>query len=283
MAKKEEKIEEQIEMTPNEEVIEDAPEVTVTETSTTVAPSSTRSREWMKNKFADEVWEDDAQYDDFLAGHLENTDKRLASYAESDARVMRILEANPDFYKVLDAMDKGMPFRVALRRYLGDFLNDEPVEGDDDFEAYQEATEKFLAEKKKADEEVATRTANLEKSDILFKEFVERNFPTEEEQVDFVEFVRASLRNIGMGDISEHFLDMMLKAYLHDKDVEDAKEAGAIEARNEKIATKRIKAAEQTDGLPMGGGSSPIVEEEMPEEDDFLGAAARRYRNREFK
>ena len=77
---------------------------------------------------------------------------------------------------------------------------------------------------------------------------------------------------------------MFLKAYKHDTDVEDAKEAGAIEARNEKITAKRIKEKTETDGMPLGGGSSPIVEEEMYEDDDdFLGAAAKRYRNREFK
>ena len=76
---------------------------------------------------------------------------------------------------------------------------------------------------------------------------------------------------------------MVHKAYTHDNDVEDAKEAGAIEARNSKIMAKRIKEKTDTDGMPIGGGSSPIVTEEEPEEDDFLGMAEKRYRNREFK
>lgn len=282
-------IEEQIIETPAEGIAdaeaqgsEEAPEVTVTETSTTVTPSSNRTREWMQSKYPDETWDDEAAFDERTAQHLTDTDARLAELEGSETYIQEVLNANPDFALALEAIGKGMPAKIALRRYMPE-LWDEPVEGDDDFEAWQEATQKFLEEKRVADEEIATRNANLEKSDILLKEFVETNFPTEEAQIEFVEYLRTALRNIGMGELSTAFLDMMLKAYNHDNDVEDAKEAGAIEARNAKITAKRIKASEETDGMPMGGGSSPIVEEEEPEEEDFLGMAEKRYRNREFK
>jgi hypothetical protein len=258
-------------------------DVTITETSTTVAPSTPRSREWMNTKYPDKVWEDDAQYEEFLAEHLDEADKRLASYEEGDVVISDLMERNPEFALVMDAMAKGMPFRVALRRYLGDIFDDEPMSDDPDWEELKKASDEFLAEKKRADEEIATRNSNLEKSDILLTEFVERMFPSEKDQVDFVEYLRSTLRTIGRGEFTDAFFDMMYKAYMHDKDVEDAKEAGAIEARNEKITSKRIKAQAETDGMPTGGSSSPIVTEEEPEEDDFLGAAAKRYRNREFK
>lgn len=264
------------------ETTEETPEVTVTETSTTVTPPSTRTREWMQAKYPEEAWDDDDTLDERTAQHLADADARLAEYAESDGYIADILAANPEFSLAMKAMGEGMPAKIALRRYMPE-LWDEPVEGDDDFEAWREASEKFLAEKKAAEDEIATRNTNLEKSDIVLKDFVEAHFATEEEQVEFVEYLRSALRNIGMGEISEAFLDMMLKAYNHDNDVEDAKEAGAIEARNSKITAKRIKASEESDGVPMGGGSSPIIEEEEPEEDDFLGASARRYARREFK
>lgn len=279
-------IEEQIIETPAEGIAdaeaqgsEEAPEVTVTETSTTVTPSSNRTREWMQSKYPDETWDDEAAFDERTAQHLTDTDARLAELEGSETYIQEVLNANPDFALALEAIGKGMPAKIALRRYMPE-LWDEPVEGDDDFEAWQEATQKFLEEKRVADEEIATRNANLEKSDILLKEFVETNFPTEEAQIEFVEYLRAALRNIGMGELSTAFLDMMLKAYNHDNDVEDAKEAGAIEARNAKITAKRIKASEETDGMPMGGGSSPIVEEEEPDDDDFLGGVLRDYNKR---
>ncbi len=282
MTEKKEKIEEMETSMEAPETADVSPEVTVTEESTTTSPTS-RTREWMQKKYADKSWGDDALLDEDVALHLEEADKRIADYEESDAVMGDILERNPEFALVINDMSKGMPFRVALRRHLGDLLADEPVEGDPDWDAYRKASDEYLAEKKKTDEEIATRTANLAKSDEELMSFMDAQGWNEQEQGDFVEFLRSSLRTIGMGEISPQFLAMMRDAFMHDKDVEEAKEAGAIEARNEKITAKRIKESEATDGVPVGGGSSPIVEEEEPEEDDFLGAAARRYRNREFK
>lgn len=270
------------EETPAENVVE-TPEVAITETTVSATPTS-RSRSWMQEKYPDEEWADDAAYEEKLTNHLSETDAELNKYKSNDEVISDLMERNPEFAMVIMAMRKGMPFEAALRRYLGDIFKDTVEEGDPDWDALKKASDEFLAEKKKADDEIATRTANLEKSDLAFTEFVERNFPTEDEQIAFAEYVRNTLSNIGMGDLSENIFDMFLKAYKHDTDVEDAKEAGAIEARNEKITAKRIKEKNETDGMPLGGGSSPIVEEEMYEDDDdFLSSAAKRYRNREFK
>lgn len=257
-----------------------APAVTVTETSTTVAPDAMRSREWMQRKFEDATWEDDAQYDEFLANHLEDTDKRLSKYAESDARIARILDLNPDFALVLDAMDKGMPFGVALRRYAGDILNDMPDEGEPDFEAYKEAAEAYLADKKKSDEAITQRNSNLEASNQRFVDFVESQGWDEAKQDAYVKFVTDNLNALSVGDVSQTFLEVMRDAFTHDEDVEEAKEAGAIEARNEKITARRIKAQTETDGLPMGGGASPIDETIEEEDDSEVGSILREYERR---
>lgn len=256
-----------------------SPEVTVTEETTTVSPTS-RSREWMQKKYPEKAWEDDAMYDDDLVTHLEDTDARMASYAASDERIARILDLNPEFALVLDAMDKGMPFLVALRRYAGDIFESTPAEGDDDFEAYREAAEAYMAEKEKTDAEIATRNTNLEDSEKRFVTFVESQGWDEAKQDEFVKFVVDSINALGMGEVSEHFLSIMKDAFTHDEDVEDAKEAGAIEARNQKITAKRIKEAESTDGVPVGGGSSPIVEEDTYEDDSAIGGILRDYEKR---
>lgn len=281
MAKKIENIEEQTSPEMAETAtMEPAPEVTITETSTTVAPEPMRSRKWMQEKYADAAWEDDAQYDEALTKHLEDTDARLASYAESDERIARILDLNPEFAMVLDAMDKGMPFRVALRRYVGDILAEEPEKGDDDFEAYREAAEAYLAEKKKTDDDIALRNSNLAESDKRFIAFVESQGWDEVKQDAFVKFVVDGINALDRGEVSEQYLAAMRDAFTHDEDVEEAKEAGAIEARNERITAKRIKANTETDGMPRGGGSSPIITEEEPEDDSFLGGVLRDYERR---
>ena len=282
MAKKKEINNQQDVSIPEEMNSDVMPDVTITETSTTVEPTAMRSREWMQKKYADEEWVDDAMYDERLTQHLEDSDARLAEYAESDAIISDIIDRNPEFAMVMDAMRRGMPFRVALSRYLGDIVGG-AEEGDPDWDELKKASDEFLAEKKKAEDEIATRNSNLDKSNALLTEFVERMFPTEQEQVDFVEYLRSTLSNIGMGDFSEAFFDMVYKAYMHDADVEDAKETGAIEARNEKITAKRIKAEAETDGMPMGGSASPIVEEETePEYEDSVDEVLARRRKSIF-
>ena len=284
MDKKKEIIDEQeVAIATPEETTGESPEVAITETTVSATPTS-RSRAWMQERYPDEEWADDDAYEEKLTNHLTEAEAKLNEYKSNDEVISDLMERNPEFAMVIMAMRKGMPFEAALRRYLGDIFKDTVEEDDPDWEALKKASDEFLAEKKKADDEIATRTANLEKSDLAFTEFVERNFPTEDEQIAFAEYVRNTLSNIGMGDLSENIFDMFLKAYKHDTDVEDAKEAGAIEARNEKITAKRIKEKNETDGMPLGGGSSPIVEEDMYEDDDdFLSSAAKRYRNREFK
>lgn len=280
MAEKKDILEEQVEVVTPPAEGEDAPStVSVTETETTVTPPS-RSREWMHKKYPERTWENDEALDDDMANELEAAETRLASYAESDERIARILDLNPEFALVIDAMDKGMPFLVALRRYAGDIFESAPAEGDDDFEAYKEAAEAFLADKKKTDEEIATRNTNLQNSETRFVEYVERQGWDEAKQDAFAKFVVDSLNALSMGDVSEAYLDIMRDAFTHDEDVEDAKEAGAIEARNEKITAKRIKANEETDGMPMGGGTSPIVEEDMEADNSIIGGILRDYERR---
>lgn len=279
MTEKVEKIEEMESSSKASGTADVSPEVTVTEESTTVSPTS-RTREWMQKKYADKSWDDDSLLDEDVALHLEEADKRIADYEEGDAVIGDILERNPEFGLVINDMSKGMPFRVALRRHLGDLLADEPVEGDPDWEAYRKASDDFLAEKRKTDEEIATRTANIAKSDEDLMAFMDAQGWNEQEQGDFVEFLRTSLRTLGMGEISPQFLAMMRDAFMHDQDVEEAKEAGAIEARNAKITAKRIKADTETDGIPVGGGSSPVVEEENYEDDSAIGGILRNYERR---
>ena len=185
------------------------------------------------------------------------------------------VEVTPDHADWLYEVGQKPVFDISVRT-----ASNAPVEGDDDFEAYREAAEAYLSEKKKSDEEIATRKTNLADSEARFVEFVESQGWDEKKQDAFVKFVVDSLNALSMGDVSEEYLGIMRDAFTHDEDVEEAKETGAIEARNEKITAKRIKEKTDTDGMPMGGGSSPIIEEDMEEDNSFLGGVLRDYEKR---
>lgn len=217
------------------------------------APALPRSRQFMQGKYPDQSWPTDEDYESALASHLEDSDRRLAGYAQTDDQIARILDMNPDFALVLQDMGRGVPFRVALRRYVDDLT---PAEGDDDYSEYIKAAEEYQARKKVLDERIATRTTNLEQSDKTFAEFIDSQGWDEQKKEGFISFITTMMETLETGVVSTEVLQMLKDAYTHDDDVAEALEEGQIEGRNQKITARRVK-QNNVDGVPAGGGSSP--------------------------
>lgn len=251
-----------------------APEQTVITETETITPTS-RSKEWMKTKYPDSEWADDDAYENALADHLASTDADLEGYKAGDEALASIMERDPDFARVMSAVRDGMPFGVALRTYMGDLSQFEPAEDEPDFEAYRKASDEYVANKKKADEEIAERNANLEAFGGTWDAFVQEKALTPEQEDAFKTEMLRVFSDIGKGNISRDSLNILYDGLMHDADVAEAHEEGAIQAKNEKISAKRIKEASQTDGLPNGGGSDPAMNEDVePEEDDIFAEIA---------
>lgn len=251
-----------------------APEQTVITEKETITPTS-RSKEWMQTKYPDKEWADDAAYEEALATHLADTDAALEGYRSGDEALSGIMERDPDFARVMEGVRNGMPFGVALRTYMGDLSQFEPAEGEPDYEAYRKAGDDYIANKKKAEEEIAERNKNLEESDGILESFMAERGLDEAQQEAFVANVLKMFGDIGKGIISHDSLNILYDGLMHDADVAEAHEEGAIQAKNEKISAKRIKEASQTDGLPQGGGSDPAMgESDAPEEDDIFAEIA---------
>jgi hypothetical protein len=219
------------------------------------AVTTPRSRQFMSGKYPDNNWASDEEYETALADHLEDADRRLAGYAETDEQIARILDMNPDFALVLQDMGKGVPFRVALRRHVEDLT---PVEGDEDYSEYIKAAEEYATRKKELDDRIATRTANLEESDKTFAQFIDSQGWDEQKKQGYIDFVSTMVETLETGVVSTDVLQMFSNAYTHDDDVAEALEEGQIEGRNQKIRTQRVK-QNNVDGVPAGGGSAPAT------------------------
>lgn len=240
--------------------------VVVEETKTTVTPTS-KSREYMQGKYPDKVWADDEAYDADLLAHLQQADSDLEGYKAGDDALASLMERDPDFARVMDAVRKGMPMGVALRTYMGDLSDYEPAEDEPNYEAYKKASDDYLAEKKKASDAIAEREKNLVDSDAVLEAFAAERGLTDEQEDEFMDKVSALFTEIGRGKITRETLNTLYDGLMHDADIAQAREDATIDANNKKIETKRIKAVEQTDGIPVGGGSDPAVGEEAPEEE----------------
>lgn len=253
--------------------------VVVEETTTTVTPTS-KSREYMQGKYPDKVWADDEAYDADLLAHLQQADSDLEGYKAGDDALASLMERDPDFARVMDAVRKGMPMGVALRTYMGDLSDYEPAEDEPDYEAYKKASDDYLAEKKKASDAIAEREKNLVDSDAVLEAFAAERGLTDEQEDEFVDKVSALFTEIDRGKITRETLNTLYDGLMHDADIAQAREDATIDANNKKIETKRIKAVEQTDGIPQGGGSDPAVGEEAPEEEDDVFDEINEYKKR---
>lgn len=249
-------------------------------TETEMVTPTSRSKEWMRTKYPKSEWADDDAYENALADHLASTDAELEGYRAGDEALGNIMERDPDFARVMDAVRNGMPFGVALRTYMGDLSDYEPAEGEPDYEAYRKASDEYLANKKKAEDEIAERNANLETFGGTWDAYVTERGLTEEQESAFEAEMRQLLTEIGKGNISRDSLDLLYNGLMHDKDVAEAQEEATIQAKNAKIEAKRIKEASQTDGLPQGGGSNPAATEDVDAEDDDIFAEIASYKKR---
>lgn len=232
------------------------------------ALSPPRSRQFMSSKYPDREWASDDDYETALADHLEDADRRLADYAQTDEQIARILDMNPDFALVLQDMGRGVPFRVALARYVDELT---PAEGDEDYSEYIKAAEEYQARKKDLDERIATRNTNLEASDRTFAEFIDSQGWDEQKKESFISFVTQMMETLETGVVSTAVLQMLKDAFTHDDDVAEALEEGQIEGRNQKIATKRVK-QKNVDGVPAGAGSAPAPPRQRREPVVNIGA-----------
>lgn len=246
-----EEIKETVVTTPDKETVD-------TQVVETEKPAS-RSRTFMQSRYPDAKWDDDEQYENSLADHLENTDKALSDYKANDEAILELLELNPEFALVLEDIGKGIPPRIALERHIG--LSElTPEEGDTDWDDFASTRNQRLDAKRKSDEEIAMRTSNLESSNKRLSDFVESKADWEEPKREgFVKFIQDYLYELGRGELTDKTLQMLSDAYTHDEDVAEAAEAGKIEGRNQKI-TRRIKKESAVDNIPDGGGANPAPE-----------------------
>lgn len=245
------------------------------EKNTEDIPPVSRSRTFMSGKYPDATWEDDDAYETALADHLEGTDKILSEYQLNDQRIADIIERHPDFALVLEDLSKGVPFRVALRRNI-DLSDLTPEEQDKDYDDWKAASDEYLENKRKTDEEINTRNTNLPVSEKRFSDFIDSRTDWDDQKKEgFVKFFQDVLMEVARGEITDRTLSMFSDAYTHDEDVETAMEEGKTEGRNDKIVSRRIKQDQNTDQVPDSGGSNPAPEPPADEPEDIFDEVAR--------
>ena len=218
----------------------------------------------LKKKYPEREFADE---DEFYAASMEGYDTEHEYRKSSESTNKEFfdkLQENPDVALFIGSILNKESFGKALS-YLSDVLPFE--EGSDDFKAYNESVAQRKARIAEAEAAAEEYERNLQESAESLKEFAEENNMTPEEATDFVQTMTEMIQDkLFSGKIDKDFLGLFYKAQNYDKDLVVAKEAGAIQGRNEKIDAKK-KSLTKGDGLPAIRSSAsalPMDEDENP-------------------
>lgn len=187
----------------------------------------------------------------------EDYDKTMDDYGalrEDNARMINLLQENPEFAQVFALIRDGMPLRVALARVI-DFDAARPQEGDPDYEDFMREAGEF----KKRQAEVAEHRKRIEenqaRSRVEIDDFFEKVGADDEEQNGFADFLQGLFDDVFEGNMGKVVLGKLWQAYKYNEDMEAAYAAGEVAGRNETIETRRAR-AKATDGLPDAGSGT---------------------------
>ena len=218
----------------------------------------------LKKKYPEREFADE---DEFYAASMEGYDTEHEYRKSSESTNKEFfdkLQENPDVALFIGSILNKESFGKALS-YLSDVLPFE--EGSDDFNAYNESVAQRKARIAEAEAAAEEYERNLQESAESLKQFAEENNMTPEEATDFVQTMTEMIQDkLFSGKIDKDFLGLFYKAQNYDKDLVVAKEAGAIQGRNEKIDAKK-KSLTKGDGLPAIRSSAsvlPMDEDENP-------------------
>lgn len=219
------------------------------------------------NAQTDEEWS--AKEDEYY-GEVED---ELNTFKAAEAELGDVVKANPELANVLNDMAVNkMPFRAALAKY---FSQEEliPVDGDDDYEAYEksynERLEKSKAREAKDQEMLANETQSLDAIDA----FAQENGLDEDGKTQLIEYINTFFLDMLNKKISPEMISMFHNAINYNDDVAAAKEAGEIKGRNAKIEAQiqEEQDREKGDGIPEVSKGAEVEEDVKNEEYEHNG------------
>lgn len=192
-----------------------------------------------------------------LVDKLEEVDGRFNGLAD---KMLKRFKSSPEEAAAwLDYID-GKPLVAAIREYMGDEALT-MKEGDEGWEAYQQAGADRNKRMQEQQELIRAQIENAQASETAFNEFVkEENLP-EDEAKQLSELLISDANNISMGKHDKELLKRYLRFLRYDGDIQGAYEQGKADAQNAAIEAEQ--AHMQGSGLPgMSAGSAKEQEEE---------------------
>lgn len=185
----------------------------------------------------------------------------------ANQELVKLMRLNPALVKTLSMMKEGASFEEAVARNID--LSALPVEGDPDYDKWSARIKEREDELAKSSEYENTINANREISQQNLREFAAENGMSEDQAWDFVAtHISPLLDDLASLKFSKEFMTMIHKAVNHEAKVEEAKNEGITEGRNQKIEEEIMVEPPAGDGLPSA--PSAAVMPKAPKKQSYV-------------
>lgn len=202
----------------------------------------------LRKEFPDkEITDEDIQK--IALEHITSLENYRTNNREANKKIIEVLESEPVIGEMIKDISKGAGFKEALSRNV-DIKDIQPIEGDPDYDIWNK---NLTNRQKRMQDQDDLRNSLLKNQDTsmeAIKEFAKENELSDEEANEFLNTLDGVLSNVYKGNVTKEFLGMMKTALNSKNDIANAKEAGEIKGRNEKIETIKQEAKPAGDGLP---------------------------------
>ena len=212
----------------------------------------TRLRKGLMTKYPDFTAESDEEWSSKEDEYYGEVEDELNTFKAAEAELGDLVKANPELANVLNDMATNkMPFRAALAKY---FSQEEliPVEGDDDYEAYEKSYNERLEKSKAREAKDQEMSANEAQSLDAIDAFAQEKGLDDEGKTKLIEYINTFFLDMLNKKISPQMIEMFNNAINYDGDMAAAKEAGEIKGRNTQIEAQiqEEQEREKGDGIP---------------------------------
>lgn len=237
-----------------------------------VEPVGSTSRgsfiERMKSLYPDVDFDDEEARYRAYAQHEEEMQSRLNRLTESDKKMSEVFQKDPRFAQMLIDINDGEDPVVSFYHHFGDIMEMD-LEDEEVLDRVRQANAERVRKAQEDAESQARweeeREANFEKTNTIVAKFLKDNKLSDEDIDGILESVNEITEAGISGLMTEEVLSLIHKARMYDKAVEEARNQGLTDGRNQRIALS--KARQKGDGLPHVSGKSTAPVEEAPKKE----------------
>ena len=229
------------------------------------------SRDRMKERYrksrTDVNWDDesaDIDLEGMAMDELESFDKDRAARADMDAKMNKLFGSDSRASKIFVDWANGRdPIENLLETYGDDFT--EALQSAEGKEKFKTALENWRKGKAAEAEHQKSYDSNIEESSRNLVSFADKHGLSDDAVKSIVEKAHQLASDALEGKYSEEILEMVYKAGKYDKAVEEAREEGRVNGKNETIERELRKSKPKTNLPPTAGGQEAIATQPNPQ------------------